>query len=144
MFFDFKWIYVKKHWQSYLNWWKSVRCGMGNYKFSTGIYGENLFHFFNVVSEFSVCNGSKFSPIHLYYFFHRNFLFLFTLIPPKYTHIICPKEIDSVQFIYLHWSVVRKMVNWMLKTSEQKIGFFYATPEWIQDLNCETVRAYIR
>ena len=63
---------------------------------------------------------------------------------PKYTHIFCLKEIDSVQFIYLHWSVVRKMANWMLKTSEQKTGYFYATPEWIQDLNCETVRAYIR
>ena len=100
--YSFNQIQSWKYLKSYLNWWKLLMCGMRNSKLSSWIFEEYLFYFFNFVSQFSSINGSRFTPIFLSW----KVLFLFTKNATRNTWkcavFLCLKEINSVQFFYLH------------------------------------------
>ena len=54
------------------------------------------------------------------------------------------KEIDSVHFSYLHWSVVRKKGELNVADLKVKIGYYHVTPKPIEDLNRGKARAHFR
>ena len=97
----------------------------------------------------------SFLPLHFFYFH-----FLAVRIPPipqfvfkiheikTYCSVargkIDLKEIDSVHFSYLHWSVVRKKGELNVGDLKVKIGYYHVTPKPIEDLNRGKVRAHFR
>ena len=97
----------------------------------------------------------SFLPLHFFYFH-----FLAVRIPPipqfvfkmheikTYCSVargkIDLKEIDSVHFSYLHWSVVRKKGELNVGDLKVKIGYYHVTPKPIEDLNCGLVRAWFK
>ena len=97
----------------------------------------------------------SFLPLHFFYFH-----FLAVRIPPipqfvfkiheikTYCSVargkIDLKEIDSVHFSYLHWSVVRKKGELNVGDLKVKIGYYHVTPKPIEDLNRGKAKTHFR
>ena len=97
-------------------------CGIRNSKLSSWIFEEYLFYFFNVVSQFSFVNASKFTPIPCILFSSRKFCFYLLVMWAGMWAIICLKETDSVQFFLFTFKCCQKLEELKLENQWTKIS----------------------
>ena len=95
--------------------------------FPSWIFEEDLLYFFKCCFGISLLKVRKLSQSWITQ--------TFVLIWENVQDIICLKKIDSVQLLYLHWSVFRNWKNWKLEICDRNIAFYRAIPKRYKNLS---------